>query len=515
MQEAESGAKPSQVSRRFALIAWRFWEDRNRAKPAGVFRFTPTGSQVVVRADLLGDESYGTVYHEYFHFLVHATGASVPVWLDEGLASYWASTRLTAKVAEVGLPDVARLEILRAGHLLPLAELMAVERSSAHYSQSDKAQRFYAQSWALTHYLMVGDRSGQGRQQVVDYLLRIASGDPRPVVAFGDLDELEAALRLYIRKLRFPFYEMEPPAPLPADAFRFRELPKAEATAMVARFRLESRLTRDVEALVDFALEGAPDLVETQLVSGLLGTWNQDYEKAEQAFSRAASLEGATPLAYYGAAVLGAYRDASAEGLAVASEHLERAITVDPGFAPAKARLAELLRRDGACSERAASLIQEARKLYPRLRLYRLKEAQILAHCGRAAESREIARAVVEEVVEAESASAANQVCWNGSLWGFADVVLPACDLATRLEPERWGYLDSRGVARAITGDLAGAAADLRKCLELVGDDWRDAAKAQRGEWARELEAGTNPLDADAVTRFQEDPRAMGLQWGL
>ena len=72
---------------------------------------------MVTRADQLADGYYGTVYHEYFHYLVHSTRLEVPLWINEGLASYWGSTRLTKKAAEVGRPDVARLDVFEVQYL--------------------------------------------------------------------------------------------------------------------------------------------------------------------------------------------------------------------------------------------------------------------------------------------------------------------------------------------------------------------------------------------------------------
>ncbi len=495
-----------------------YWERRGGTRPVGVFRSTQTGTQVAVRADLLGNEDYGIVYHEYFHFLAHGTGVKMPVWLNEGLASYWGSTRLTSKASEVGRPDISRLDRLRTGHFLPLEELMAVDRSSPHYSRSDEAQLFYAQSWALTHYLMVGDLSGKGRDQLIDYLNRIAAGESTQEAgtrAFGDLKDLESRLRIYTRKLRFPYFEMAPPAPLSAEQVQIRELSRAAVTAMVALFRLESRQTKDVEEWVAFALEGAPDRVETQVAAGLLHTWNREFEQAEQAFQRAVRLEGASALAHYGLAVLRFYRDLAPESLGDIAQHLEHARAIDPGFAPAEARLAELYRRTEGCSPQALTHIRDARAIDPRYLLYPLKEAEILMRCGEEDEARSIVRQVVREAEDSQSASVNNQVCWSGSLWGFARQVLSVCDLAVEMNPESYSILDSRGVARAISGDMEGAAADLRTALQLAGQGWREEPKTQREAWIRGLESGENPFAGEGLATFREDPASMGLEWGL
>src|SRR5436305_13307414 len=53
-----------------------------------------------------------------------------------------------------------------------------------------------------------------------------------------------------------------------------------------------------------------------------------------------------------------------------------------------------------------------------------------------------------------------NRLCWFGSLHDNAGVVMAACDRAGSMRDDAWPYRDSRGLARALTGDRQGAIAD-------------------------------------------------------
>lgn len=53
-----------------------------------------------------------------------------------------------------------------------------------------------------------------------------------------------------------------------------------------------------------------------------------------------------------------------------------------------------------------------------------------------------------------------NNLCWNASLWGLAEDVMFACETAVTMDPEHGSYQDSRGLARALTGDFEGAIED-------------------------------------------------------
>lgn len=88
-----------------------------------------------------------------------------------------------------------------------------------------------------------------------------------------------------------------------------------------------------------------------------------------------------------------------------------------------------------------------------------------------------------------------NNVCWFASLWGLAENALFACELAVEMEPEDGGIRDSRGLARALTGDFAGAIEDFQFFITWAADNQIPAEMtARREEWIAALEAGANPF---------------------
>ena len=54
------------------------------------------------------------------------------------------------------------LQMLRGKKLLPLATLFEINRTSPYYNEREKSSIFYAESWALIHYLTHGQG---GRRQ--------------------------------------------------------------------------------------------------------------------------------------------------------------------------------------------------------------------------------------------------------------------------------------------------------------------------------------------------------------
>ena len=100
-------------------------------------------------------------------------------------------------------------------------------------------------------------------------------------------------------------------------------------------------------------------------------------------------------------------------------------------------------------------------------------------------------------------------LCRAGVLRGQVKDVLDACGRAVALEPAHAGYRESRGIARALTGDLTGAIED----FEIANDIGRRSTDANglrdtidRSErWIRALRAGRNPFDEATLEQLRAE----------
>ena len=86
-----------------------------------------------------------------------------------------------------------------------------------------------------------------------------------------------------------------------------------------------------------------------------------------------------------------------------------------------------------------------------------------------------------------------NNRCWFGSLLGHAAEVMDSCEKAVELVPTNPGFRDSRGLARALTGDYAGAMEDFQAYADFQTANGR--SDGGRLEWIAQLAAGHNPFD--------------------
>jgi tetratricopeptide (TPR) repeat protein len=167
-------------------------------------------------------------------------------------------------------------------------------------------------------------------------------------------------------------------------------------------------------------------------------------------------------------------------------------------------------------ADRALELAREARELDPTLspdleaKLGRMAAPAVLEQGEAIAGQGQVREAIVayekaEQLDPALRISAAtwNILCWYGSLWGQGEAVLYAGERAVELDP-RPNYRDTRGVARAMAGDYAGAIEDFKAYVQWCKEREQDAeACAKREAWIAELEAGRNPFDAAALEELR------------
>jgi WD40 repeat protein len=98
-----------------------------------------------------------------------------------------------------------------------------------------------------------------------------------------------------------------------------------------------------------------------------------------------------------------------------------------------------------------------------------------------------------------------NEYCWYGSLLGHAAEVLWAGDMAVT-STHIAQFNDTRGLARAITGDYKGAIQDFTKYIDSAKKFKETRERiAKRETWIEELESGRNPFDEKTLeTLLQE-----------
>ncbi len=97
-------------------------------------------------------------------------------------------------------------------------------------------------------------------------------------------------------------------------------------------------------------------------------------------------------------------------------------------------------------------------------------------------------------------------LCWYGSLAGHAAEILDACEKGVQLDPNNGGIRDSRGLARALTGDYRGAIEDFKAYVTWSKQNGKYEQRGYKREiWIRELEVGRNPFDPATLKELRTE----------
>src|SRR5947209_6113277 len=173
----------------------------------GYFQAGLDTNYIVLPLGLPAEDLYALPQHESVHLLIASSARHVPDWLNEGLAQYYSTFSLAERGGVLGTPIQRHVEFLREHRLLTLAQLFAIERGSADYVEDERNDIFYAESWALVHYLISGN-AGRRQLQLLRFMEMLAAGLPVEhsfEQAFhADYQTIEAELTAYIARGTYP-----------------------------------------------------------------------------------------------------------------------------------------------------------------------------------------------------------------------------------------------------------------------------------------------------------------------
>jgi tetratricopeptide (TPR) repeat protein len=370
-----------------------FWV-KGHTHAAGIFLSSLDQYFAAIQLDTAELTPYHTMYHEYFHSLTAPYYPNLPVWVSEGLAEFYGNTQISDFEVGMGRPDPAQIAVLKQGGLMPLDVLFKVGYNSPYYNEQSKTSVFYAESWALTHYLMVGDHSAHRAtlQAYVDAMTRGATEEQAAAQTFGDLKQLQAALFAYIGNEKFYYIKAPPPPEIAAGDLKVRELSDAEADAYRGGFAAVRGRTQDAVPILEQAVKLDPKLALGYQYLGFAKYEDKKYAEALADFTRAIDLDSKNAMTRF----LRAYLASTAGGGVGDDEQMEQdlraAIAISPEFAPPYGVLAMYVANQGTDLPEALKLAQKAQALEPGNINYQIDLASVLARMGRFQDARRIAQ---------------------------------------------------------------------------------------------------------------------------
>ena len=229
-----------------------------------------------------GDDGLRVVFHEYAHLIISNVGRNIPIWLNEGLAEYYSAyeVRNGGREAVLGRAIAPHLNVLNSTTLLPLDQLLKVSHDSPLYNEGDRRSVFYAQSWALTHMLLLGEP--QRAPQLAQYLVKLGEGVPAGDAwqqIFG-ADQIQKDLHRYIRQPTFRAYRYKFPEKLVSVEAAAVPLTPVDADAFLADFLIQQ--DRPSEAAERLAKTAAAVSPWQTTVAALLDMSKKEYAGAEK-----------------------------------------------------------------------------------------------------------------------------------------------------------------------------------------------------------------------------------------
>ena len=326
--------------------------------------------------------------HEYWHFVEHTVALRLPPWLNEGLAELFSTVRLSNHDGRLGSELGGHIRILRSRAWIPLANLMALTDESPLRQQRYTSEVFYAESWALSHMLMLSPVYAQRFRTVLE---RLASGIPGSEVlqsVYGKpLDGIARDLRQWIERGRDALVVL-PGVAADAVAIEVTDVSNFSIHTLLADLVANIGKRDRAEALYRELAGEAPDDASVAAALAILSVEKNDLEEARRQWTRALARGLADAEACYRFAKL-----AEDAGFAPAEVRaaLERAVALQPGFDDALFNLALLENNAGdptAAVEhlRAMRTIEPARQFH-----YWTTMSDALNELGRRAEAKDAA----------------------------------------------------------------------------------------------------------------------------
>jgi tetratricopeptide (TPR) repeat protein len=365
-----------------------FWE-KGHVRNAGLFVQRLGKAYIVLRLDLVAENSYETIYHEYFHSVTTPYYTYLPLWLSEGLAEFFGNAEINAKDVTLGRVNASLLRQLNGKTLIGLPTLFRVDHASQYYNEQERTSLFYAESWALTHYLLVGDDVSR-HSAIANYLKALQHGVPQEKAAqqaFGDLNVLAQDLVRYLGSSYFREVRMKSTPEFESTGYQTHMLSDAESAAIRGNFSVYRGRPAIAKPLVDEALRDDPNLALAHETRGVMEYLDGHRPAALAEINRAVALDPQNYLTRFLRATLMEEDDAAYQTDDSVESDLRRSIQLNPDYAGAYGFLASYLAGQKKDLPEALSFAEKAADLEPGTWVYQFDLAEVLLRLNRPADA--------------------------------------------------------------------------------------------------------------------------------
>jgi len=343
-----------------------------------------------------GADSLDAVFHEYTHLLLRHNSLFWPMWLNEGMAEIYSTFETTPDGGiRVGKSHPEYLYLLAHRPWMPLSALFAVEHDSAEYNERDRQGIFYAESWLLTHYLMLGDSPAmKSRFGGLTALLRKGQSPEQAFTnALGvSLPQMEKQLRGYFERGKFEPLKFAVSGNLSAPkALSFRAMTPVEVCFRLGDMLMRAERAEDAAGYFQHGQKLAPKSPLPYEGLGLLASQRRQSEESLSQLRQALQFGSTSYLAHY---IYAAERyrltckspdmftEVDEKTANEIRSELQKSLALMPNFGPAHRLLGFFLMVQGQSLAEAEQHLQGAIQLEPENASYQVTLAQIQARKG-------------------------------------------------------------------------------------------------------------------------------------
>lgn len=349
--------------------------------------FQPGDDENLIAVDISArlEHPMSLIYHEYTHLLTSVTPRQWPIWLKEGLAELYSSFDVEDKRVTLGAPISRHVMLLRDKTFIPVQDLLNVRHGSPIYNERDKQGIFYAESWALCHYLMFGDKNVR-QPQMAEFANLINQGvaDERAFAQAFKVSpaEMEKQIRSYIGRNTYTINIYTLASTEGEKEIAVRPISEGEAQFYLGNLLARTNRLDEAEVLFKQAVALEPDLPRPYEGLGLVAMRRNNFNESLEHFKQAATRGSKNHLAhYYYAEALRRQADGgiSPDLAQTISDELRTSIRLMPGFAYSHAALGFLSLATGQNLKEGAESLKIAIRLAPQKKHLLLNLASLQA----------------------------------------------------------------------------------------------------------------------------------------
>ena len=393
---------------------------------AGYFQSGEDLNYITLSTEGEKEDTYGTIFHEYVHYMLDTNfgRSEVPTWFNEGLAEYYQTFKIEQD-QKVTLGDIQNnhLLLLQQTQLIPLKTFFSIDNYSLKQNGNHSRSIFYAQAWALMHYLIQGNK-GANNEGLNKFLTSVMNG-VEPEKAFQkafqmDYATMEKALKKYVEQRTYQTSLITFKNKLVFDTeMTVTPLSESEANAYLGDLLYHIREYADAETYLQKALALDADSSLTNTSLGLVKMRQNKFGEAKKFLEKAVANDRKNHFAHYNYAFVlsrenmdefGFVSKFPADSVKKMRESLQKAIEINPNFTESYRLLAFINLVNNENLDESLAFLKKGLALQPGNQEYSLMVAQIYMRQEKYAEAKEITQKIAKTAPEAETRQTAQSL---------------------------------------------------------------------------------------------------------